>query len=456
MALLTVAHTFPQIQRVTRRNVLERVLLEWGLGMYGTATGGSTSTIVDTTKLKSTQYTARDWNNAIARISKDAGGAGAAPEGEISPVTDFAPSTGTITNNPVFTAAVASGDIYQLWKYPHPQDVIDLLTILLTKELEWPCWSVLSELPDFDMEQSGITHWGTAVNATAAKDTAEPLLGGTQHMKVTGSGAAIDNYLPTVSLRVTPGKNYRASALVRANATTSAAKLVIYDETNGAALVAASTTSLDVVRLTAQAQIPATCRTVTVRLQNAAVAGISYFDAVTFHNTEATDLALPWWVKNRNQVKGLYSLRSYGAESASAAATEILDPALSGREISDWDVRADSFGRGQLRIFRRGGGSIGNGPLFIFGTRYETAFADEDTTVKHVDENLVAAALAAKVWERLAASNAAGDLDKMFIREQRERAYAEWHRLAYDLEESIEATLRSPILDAPAMSLRDW
>src|SRR3972149_4978025 len=106
MALITVTPTTAQIEGITRNNLIKRILRETGLGATGIATSGSTTTIVDTGSLKSSQYNSSEWVGGWARISKDAGGAAAAPEAEKSPITTYAPSTGTITVDPALTAAV--------------------------------------------------------------------------------------------------------------------------------------------------------------------------------------------------------------------------------------------------------------------------------------------------------------------------------------------------------------
>jgi len=49
-----------------------------------------------------------------AYIVTDAGGLGAAPQAEERPVTDYDQGTGTLTVSPAFSAAVGSGDTYEL------------------------------------------------------------------------------------------------------------------------------------------------------------------------------------------------------------------------------------------------------------------------------------------------------------------------------------------------------
>lgn len=75
----------------------------------GVATGGNTTTIVDTVeRTQDDDY----WNGGAAWITYDSAGAGAAPQGEYGYISDFANSTKTITLRDALTAAVASGDRY--------------------------------------------------------------------------------------------------------------------------------------------------------------------------------------------------------------------------------------------------------------------------------------------------------------------------------------------------------
>lgn len=79
-------------------------------GMYeGTATGGTTSTVVDTALVRwANDY----WNGAQVYIKTTVDGA--APQLQARMVTDFVASTGTLTVSPAFTVTAGAGDTYQL------------------------------------------------------------------------------------------------------------------------------------------------------------------------------------------------------------------------------------------------------------------------------------------------------------------------------------------------------
>jgi hypothetical protein len=97
------------------------------------ATGGSTTTIVDTTINSS--YLDDSFKNYTAFIARDAGGAGAAPEGEFQRVDMYTASSFTLRVDTAFTVAPAAGDSITIARgslYPI-QDVIRICNQELQK-----------------------------------------------------------------------------------------------------------------------------------------------------------------------------------------------------------------------------------------------------------------------------------------------------------------------------------
>jgi len=92
---------------LTLSKICQRVWRETGFSIDVTATGGSTTTIVDA----NSPYTTDDaLIGGTAVVVRDAAGAGAAPEGEYARISDFVASTPTFTVGTALTTAVASGD----------------------------------------------------------------------------------------------------------------------------------------------------------------------------------------------------------------------------------------------------------------------------------------------------------------------------------------------------------
>lgn len=433
MPRLAVAHTAPQVELLTRTALLEALVRETGIGVYGTATSGSTSTLVDTTALQSTGYLATDWQNGWAYISYDGGGAAAAPEGEIRPITTYAPSSGTITVSPNWTIAPASTDKYILFRYPHPQIVLDTIDDILTEELWMPTVTALSELPDYDMENSGVTHWGTASNVTASKVSTAPELMGKRWLSLATTSA--NGYLPTKTVTVEPSTTYYISALVRCSAASTTAALIVYDETNSAAITphggALTTTRQYVHRLYGTFTTPSTCHQITIRLSNQENAVTSYWDEVILYAIGDADIALPSWVRNPDQVLGIMEMAPQGVN------TNLQSNLYRGWRSNDWEIphaRIDTSG--QLRAVSRFS-HLTTRPLFIYGLRNEEAFSNNNTDYKHVPQNFLIAAAAFKVFQRLSANPISGTIDQAWITTQREL----WRR-KYDMEKyAIEETI---------------
>jgi hypothetical protein len=92
---------------LTLSKVMTRAWRELGHALDITATGGSTTTIIDTNSI----YTSDDaLVGGTAIVVRDAGGANAAPEGEFARISDYVASTPTFTVGSTLTAAVGSGD----------------------------------------------------------------------------------------------------------------------------------------------------------------------------------------------------------------------------------------------------------------------------------------------------------------------------------------------------------
>jgi hypothetical protein len=92
---------------LTLSKVMQRAWRELGHALDITATGGSTTTVVDTNSI----YTSDDaLVGGTAIVVRDAGGSNAAPEGEFARISDYVASTTTFTVGSTLTAAVGAGD----------------------------------------------------------------------------------------------------------------------------------------------------------------------------------------------------------------------------------------------------------------------------------------------------------------------------------------------------------
>ena len=446
MAVLSpVTETLATVKGTTRNNLIKRVLRESKLGEYGTATGGSTSYLEDTTKLKSSQYSDDDWVDGWLRISKNFDASGSAPEASISPVTTYDPTTnGRVSIVPSFGTAVAASDEYELWRFPHPQMVLDLIDDCLKNDIYLPCWTLLSELPDFDMEQDNTSDWASS-SATISKQTSSPQMSGKRYLRVLTTAA--NGYARSVIMNVEPSKQYYVSALVRCGDTSTTAKLLAYDETNSAAIDSKSIIRLGWVRLWFIFTAPATCYQISIRLSNEEDAVTTEWDDVILFGYDQQTISLPWWVKDFEQVKKVF--RYIPSEQAG----NIVSAELRGEPDERWDIVDTSFGRGKLQLKARVGAVTS--PLFIFGVRNETAYDDDNADTKLVDEDYLLACVLYKLYSSLAGEPKEGYLDAKWLQTQatiwekrwKEESYKQMQRINQVLTTSTPLGLYSHYLD---------
>ena len=90
-------------------NLLQDAFRKIGITTTGVATGGSTTSVIDTGI--GDRYTDDDMKDGTVFIVRDAGGSNAAPENQWGVISAYVQSTNTFTIS-ALTAAVASGDTY--------------------------------------------------------------------------------------------------------------------------------------------------------------------------------------------------------------------------------------------------------------------------------------------------------------------------------------------------------
>lgn len=443
MAEILATPTVAQVEGITRTQLFKRVLNESGLGDVGTcsaAGGAGGDTFVDTTQLKSTQYDSRDHVGGWARISNRSGHT--APEGEIAPITTYAPSSGTITVNPVFSAQVPSGASYELWHNPNPQRVKDFVDTLLTEQLFFPCWTMLTECPDGDMEQSGTGDW-TASNVTLAKLTALPGMFGKRYLGVTTTTAG--GYARSALFRGEPTKSYHASAVVRASATGTTARLEVWDETNNASIGYIQSANLYPSRLYLDFPLPATCYSFSVRLTNVENLVTTHWDEVCVYSKEARTARLPWWFKNRDQKIGIFKLNPRNTGPATPVGNVsggMWDADFNGELDRQWTIQDRFYGGGQL--FLESHFEPITYPLYAVALRNETAYSDDNTDIKLVDATMLTEATKFKIYEHLVKRGSAGQMNLENLRKARDEAFTAWKQQEYFMQENLNKLLTAP------------
>ena len=433
MALIDVDRAVVNLGGVTRKSLLEHFGLKTGLLQTGTCTGGAINAIIDTGQLQSTQLSPSEWTGGWVRISSSTDNAD--PEGDIRTISEFQPELGKCLANPNFTAAPAFGDTYELWKI-NPKVALDIIDRALENDLYGPCWTVLSEIDDYDMEASNTNSW-TASNATLSKLTTgvRAAQQGKRWLQVTNTAAG--GYAACLTLNVAPLKAYHASALVRCQVAGTTAKLQVWDVTNSREIISYTTNSRTTVRIAFNWNCSADCFQVTYRLIGVESTATNNWDEVCAYQVSSTDISLPWWVKKLGQVKGIFQHQHLGTLNQ-----QIWDPGLRGEVDTRWDVRRNYGSGNQFRVFARQG-YMSSWPLFLYGLRNETAYSDDTLDKKYIDIPKFVACVAYKLYERASQPLVTGILDSKNFKEMLGPIHAEWMLLAQEEAEGLEDIIHS-------------
>lgn len=386
--------TTPTVEGITRQNLIKRFFDRTGFGIAGTVDSGSATTLVDDALIGRGNHI-KSFVGGFVRIVQ----AGAAsPEGKIRPITAFDPATGTVTF-PTVTDTLAANDEYEIWRpVLHPQQVLNWIDEILTEQIYLPCWTMLTEVPDGDMEQTHITDW-TASNATVTKATSDRDFFGRRCLSV--EATSNDGYARSALIQVKPGKGYHASVISRPG--TSSAKFQVWDETNSAEIKSITSTDLFGKRLVIEFNAPGTCKTVSLRLITPVSGETNKWDEACFYSLETNELPLPWWVKKGSQVWRVFKLSPHTLESG------MWDSSLRGDHAADWEVQDTYHSGGQLKVVNRRPGLTA--PLYIVGGRNELAYANDYTEAKYINPDMLLACLLYKSYEYLSSQYIAGQQD---------------------------------------------
>lgn len=278
---------------------------------YGYAQGapsstGTTTTIVDVSA-DSPLDTGDDsllFKDSWAKIEADSA-ATPLDVGEVSRITTYAPSTGTLTVGRAFTNATTTTMTYGLYFGLPPtrkgiEKPIDEYINQALRRLFYHRPFLLTLVTDGDMETSGVGSW-TASSATRTKSTSTGVVLGKQALRVANSGA--NGYAQSASVSVNDNQTYNLCADVTIASGT--AVLELYDVTNSASIDTAQSDQLQTRRLWLQAKVPADCKQVAVRLKGTEASADVYWDNVSLLNTTSLEMPLPSWFDNADWLEKL-------------------------------------------------------------------------------------------------------------------------------------------------------
>lgn len=243
-------------------------------------------------------------------------------------------TTGVGAIAPTYTDVTISGEAWvEFWKNVGLRPDVEILNAL-NQALEYiffHSWEPLSLAADAAMRESGVTSWGTHVNATEAKQTTafpRTMPGFIRSLAITNTSA--NGYLPTADIFVSPGEMLLIAALSRTNSGTSA-QLVPWDATNSVAFGTTITNALQTWQFQWQiVAAPSTCKKINIRLGGTGASDVTDWQALWVYRVNAsTPFVLPGsYLDERFKVESIaYSnfLMSSGSGNFEAQSMRIIE-----------------------------------------------------------------------------------------------------------------------------------
>jgi len=259
------------------RTLYEYIVDTYGLGRRGINTGTGTTSITSDAYFGGPGAAEGIEVGCQVIISKDAGGAGAAPEGEISNLSS-APkeTTGVFNIDPAVTALASTDEFIVLYRPLRwaggGVGVFDRFNESL-REFTWEKRLVpVTLVTDGDMLlRSDLSVWNvTALNATRAKVVAtHPLGERVLRVTATADGGYTEN---TALIPVEAGASYyfeATASIASTGAAADAGTLILWDQTNGSAITLdnSAVSRFEPTRLINNVTMPSGCEQVSVRLK---------------------------------------------------------------------------------------------------------------------------------------------------------------------------------------------
>ena len=307
----------------TLQTLLEQFVEEWHLGRVGTCTSnGTTTTLIDLTRFGG-PFSGSAWMNGGPIRMTGAGNRA----GQTSNVSNYAPVTGTLTLNPAMTNASQTSDTFiALFSYvaDHVDRLIEALNRGLNRHARRRMRVPLTFVPNGDYLAAAATTGWTATDAAAASyvDLAHP--DGYYQRVLQNTASAANGRLTSTTLKATAGDTWDIATFMRVTTAGDIAALVVYDETNAAAITvtystgAATTSSLDFVDVRGQFTIPAGSTQISIRLQSSANGDVSQWGPVlAAPQQNQTYTGQTWWEFPHDA--GDFFTCIYGASTASPA-----------------------------------------------------------------------------------------------------------------------------------------
>ena len=327
----------------TMRDLAERLGRDSHFPVTGTATGGSTTTLVDagTTTPPGLFYSSGD-ANAFDRkwvYQED--------DGQTSRITEggYAGGTGTLTISPAITG-FANTDKYIIcdWPFQVLKNAINLVQQNLFLETFWPLSLHVMGNDANDMEPSTIATDYSATNGTRATE-ATIVKHGAQSLKLTATSAG--GYANTGNIGVQESQSLLAAVDCYVTSGDDAT-FRAWDVTNAASIDTATSDEPSWMELLIQFSTPSGCEQIDFRMISDADTDITFWENFQVWSSGRRVYPLPSWITRPEQ---LLDVRSFAQGTGGPG----------GNDYRSNETRSQPLSYGFENVDRRG-----NSPLHIW------------------------------------------------------------------------------------------
>jgi len=404
--------------KAIRGRVAERAYAGRYAPITGTATGGAVNSVIDSA-YAIPGATTDHFDFKIIKIATDAGGAGAAPEGEVRYISEggYAAASGTFTPSVNFTAAVANLDTYEIHEI-HPTEIDNIIKRRVRNLYMpglWPLSMLVVQNDANDMEPSTIATDYDLTGAAALATESTIVYNGAQSLKMTCN--ATNEY---VSLKALLGVSEGQSLVAGASCYVTSgddAVFRVWDTTNAAAIDSATSDEVRWMDMIVPFGVPSGCERIDLRLMGVGSDDVIYWEDVQVWSQARQVYPLPSWITRPEQIEDVvcFPLGQNGP------GTNQYIPDQSNSRSLNWgverrDIRADN----ELYIWVESPGL--NRPYVI--ARRPLTEPTSDTSTIFFELDLIVEGVLSEVYEILAKMSTGNEAVR-YIRDAQE-AEGKW------------------------------
>lgn len=378
----------------TRQGIRQRFLRETYTGIVSTETGGSATTLVDSSYTDSGADSASGVGLWLYRPA-------AAAADQVRRSTAYTVASGTFTHGGPNYAVSPASSTYEIHFFMDPRELNQCLNRALSR-----CWyrtlTPLSLITDYDMETSGTTNW-TASNATLSKVTGVTGFNGKQALQVLSTSAT--GTATSVAVGAFPSTNWYMQALAHVSSGDSGIILRAIDQDgttiDSVTLAEASSDNaiLGTVALAKSFIVGSGVTSIRLRLIVSDDATTTRWDDVILHRIGSNRLPLPTWITSENQIEQIFTQRYTHVVpgTTDVMAADFIEKG----DLINWHLDLDGNTEGNQATIVLDGYHLTSSPVYIYANRPYPSLSDETTTVSGVDEDLVVAALKLEFYQTL-------------------------------------------------------